>query len=80
MTIENDKNLRLQTFYVLDRGDIAKKSSVLQFVRNQENWSLAKLLTPEKGFTIAGASGKSKAAKNYGAADSETQTVSINLK
>lgn len=79
ITLENDKNEVLKTFFALERGDAPAKNSFLRFVRSDdETLYLSKIFTPEKSFALAGGSPKSKAKGGVFAGDS--QTVSINLK
>lgn len=76
--IKDAKNRTVQSFFVMERGDVAKKNSNLTFVRDNENqWTLAKIMTTQKGFSVVGA----KAAKSTIAnvdAGSDIKTVSIN--
>lgn len=79
MTLEDDKNNVLRTFFVLERGDAPTKNSYLRFVRTEDDsLYLSKIFTPEKSFAFAGGTPKAKAKS--GAFAGDAQTVSINLK
>lgn len=78
VTIEDREKRRINNFFVLERGDVPRKNSILRFVRNaNDTLVLAKIITPEKGFAVGGVNLKSK---NKHGSKSSPDTVSINLK
>ena len=77
ITLEDDKNNVLKTFYVLEKGDAPAKNSFLRFVRSEdETMYLSRIFTPEKSFAFTGKIPKAKGGVFAG----DSQTVSINLK
>lgn len=79
VTLENDKNEVLKTFFAMERGDTPAKNSFLRFVKSDDdNLYLSKIFTPEKSFALVNSGRKSKAKGGVFAGDS--QTVSVNLK
>jgi len=81
LSIEDAKSNKLQAVFVMERGEVAKSSQLTFTKGNNDEWTLAKILTADNGFAVAGAkAAKSTVAKNDNSRGSETETTTVNLK
>ena len=77
LVIEDTNRNYLQQVLIVEKGQSAKKSSELLFSRYDNQWTLSKLLTTDRGFTVPAAKNKKQLAATAGAS---SDIISVELR